>query len=107
MRPQLLPELVGRDVAKDLTFTGRKVTGADAVAMGLATRISDDPLDAALTLAREIAGHSHSALRHAKRLLDMAGHVDLAAGLDAEQDAVVRLIGSEEQLAAVRRRLGK
>ena len=34
---QLLPELVGRDVAKELTFSGRVVTGTEAVALGLAT----------------------------------------------------------------------
>ncbi len=40
---QLLPELVGRDVAKDLTFTGRMVSGAEAVALDLATRVEPDP----------------------------------------------------------------
>ena len=40
---QLLPELVGRDVAKELTFSGRVVTGTEAVALGLATRTDPDP----------------------------------------------------------------
>ena len=40
---QLLPELVGRDVAKDLTFSGRVVSGTEAVALGLATRTDPDP----------------------------------------------------------------
>lgn len=102
---QLLPELVGRDVAKDLTFTGRIVSGADAVGLGLATRAAEDPFSAARALAREIADQSRSAVRHAKRLLDMAGHVDLEQGLQAEQDAVNQLIGSPEQAAAVERRL--
>ena len=102
---QLLPELVGRDVAKDLTFTGRIVSGADAVGLRLATRAAEDPLSAARALAGEIADHSRSAVRHAKRLLDMAGHVSLERGLQAEQDAVNQLIGSPEQAAAVERRL--
>jgi enoyl-CoA hydratase/carnithine racemase len=55
---QLLPELVGRDVAKELTFTGRIVSGDDAVRIGLATRVDPDPLAAALAMAKQISGHS-------------------------------------------------
>lgn len=101
---QLLPELVGRDVAKDLTFTGRKVNGEEAVSLGLATRLAADPTATARELAAEIAQHSRTALCHAKHLLDRAGRVPLAAGLDAEQRAVAELIGSDEQRAVVRRR---
>ena len=102
---QVLPELVGRDVAKDLALTGRKVGGEEAVRIGLATRLADDPVAAAGVLAREIAGNSRSATRHVKRLIDLAGRVPLADGLQAEQDALAELVGSEEQAAVVRRRL--
>ena len=47
---QLLPELVGRDVAKELTFTGRIVRGEEAVWRGLATWVDPDPHQAALEL---------------------------------------------------------
>ena len=47
---QLLPELVGRDVAKELTFSGRIVRGEEAVTLGLATRADPDPRQAALDL---------------------------------------------------------
>jgi enoyl-CoA hydratase/carnithine racemase len=53
---QLLPELVGRDVAKELTFSERVVHGEEAVALGLATRVDPDPRQAALELARIVAG---------------------------------------------------
>ena len=53
---QLLPELVGRDVAKELTFSGRVVRGEEAVTLGLATRVDPDPRQAALELARIVAG---------------------------------------------------
>jgi enoyl-CoA hydratase/carnithine racemase len=105
MGTQLLPELVGRDVAKELALTGRTVSGAEAARMGLATREADDPLTAAQDLAGEIAGHSRSATRAVKRLIDLAGRVGLEEGLQAEQDAIGALIGSEEQVAAVSRRL--
>lgn len=104
---QLLPELVGRDVAKELTFTGRVVSGEEAVAIGLATRTAPDPLAAALALATEIAGRSPHAIRAAKRLLDMAGRVDLATGFAAEQAEIGSLMGSPNQIEAVTATLGK
>jgi enoyl-CoA hydratase/carnithine racemase len=98
---QLLPELVGRDVAKELTFTGRMVRGDEAVALGLATRVDPDPRRAALDLARSIAGRSPHAIRAAKRLLDLAGRVDLETGFVAEQKEIGALIGSPNQAEAV------
>ena len=47
----MLRKLVGLDVAKDLTFTGRMVSGEEAVRLGLATRLAEDPRAAALELA--------------------------------------------------------
>jgi enoyl-CoA hydratase/carnithine racemase len=98
---QLLPELVGRDVAKELTFTGRMVSGTEAVALGLATRVDPDPRQAALELARSIAGRSPHAIRAAKRLLDLAGRTDLETGFAAEQEEIGALIGSPNQAEAV------
>lgn len=103
---QLLPELVGRDVAKELALTGRRVSGSEAARLGLATREEADPLAAALAMAAEIAGHSRNATRAVKRLVDLAGRVPLDEGLAAEQTEIGRLIGSPEQAAVVRARLG-
>jgi len=98
---QLLPELVGRDVAKELTLTGRRVRGTEAVALGLATRVEPDPLAAALAMAGQIAQRNPHAVRAAKRLLDLAGRVDLEAGFAAEQEEIGALIGSPNQVEAV------
>src|SRR3954469_6466285 len=103
---QLLPELVGRDVAMELALTGRKVPGAEAARIGLATRAADDPLAEAQTLPAEIAGHSRSATRAVKRLVELAGRVPLAEGLQAEQEEIGALMGSPEQGAVARSRLG-
>jgi enoyl-CoA hydratase/carnithine racemase len=104
---QLLPELVGRDVAKELTYTARIVSGEEAVRIGLATRTDPDPLAAALAMAKEIAGRSPHAIRAAKRLLDLAGRTDLASGFAAEQEEIRALIGSPNQVEAVTARLEK
>lgn len=65
---QTLPRLVSIDAAKELTFTGRVVSGTNAVRLGLCTRAADDPLAEALALADEIAARSPDAVRAAKRL---------------------------------------
>jgi len=98
---QLLPELVGRDVAKELTLTARVVSGSEAAALGLCTRTDPDPHAAALALAAEIASRSPHAVRAAKRLLDAAGRVDLRTGFAAEQTEIGALIGSPNQVEAV------
>jgi enoyl-CoA hydratase/carnithine racemase len=104
---QLLPELVGRDVAKELTFTARIVSGEEALRIGLATRVEPDPLTAALAMARNIAGHSPHAIQAAKRLLNLAGRVELASGFAAEQKEIRALIGSPNQMEAVTARFEK
>ncbi|MET8471876.1 crotonase/enoyl-CoA hydratase family protein [Streptomyces sp. NPDC006422] len=104
---QLLPELVGRDVAKELTYTARVVGGEEAARIGLATYAADDPVAAALETARRIAGQSPHAVRAAKRLLDLAGRTDLATGFAEEQKEIGALIGSPNQVEAVAARFAK
>jgi enoyl-CoA hydratase/carnithine racemase len=98
---QLLPALVGIDVAKELTFTGRIVGGREAVELGMCTRLSDAPRDDALALAAEIAALNPDAVRRSKQLLNLAGTVPLAEGFAAERRAARELIGSPNQLEAV------
>jgi enoyl-CoA hydratase/carnithine racemase len=98
---QTLVSLVGLDVAKELTFTGRRVSGDEAVRLGLATHLADDPRAEALALAEEIAGQSPDAVRAAKRLLNQAPKVSYAEGFAAERAEIARLIGSPNQVEAV------
>jgi enoyl-CoA hydratase/carnithine racemase len=96
-----LTRLVGIDVAKELTYTARVFSGAEADRLGVVTRVSDDPLTAALELAREIASRSPDAVRRAKRLFDEAwtGSVGETLGLEAKLQG--ELLGTPNQLAAV------
>ena len=98
---QTLQRLVGLDVAKLLTFTGREVLGEEAVTLGLATQTSIEPVNAALALAKEIADKSPDAIRAGKRLLDEASYVDLATGLAQEAAAQKAVLGSPNQMEAV------
>ena len=98
---QTLRHLVRQDVAKELTFTGRIVSGREALEIGLATQVSDTPLEVALEMAREIASKSPDALRAAKELLNAAPLLDVAEGLELEARLQRSLIGSPNQVEAV------
>lgn len=104
---QLLRHLVREDIVRDLTYTGRIVTGAEAREIGLVTRVEVDPRMAALTAAREIAGKSPDAIRAAKRLLNGAVQGTAAEGLMAESVEQQALIGTPNQVEAVRAGLDK
>jgi enoyl-CoA hydratase/carnithine racemase len=96
-----LPRLVPIDVAKELTYTARIVSGEEAAELGLVTRVAEDPLAAARELAAEIAGRSPHAVRAAKRLYDAAWNAPVEEGLLLETELQLKLIGSPNQLAAV------
>src|SRR5581483_5388204 len=98
---QMLPRLVGLDVAKELAFTGRMLSGAEAKEIGLATRVADDPHAAAMELAREIAGKNPFAVKGVKALLNMAGQVPLEEAFKTEERTMASLIGSPNNVEAV------
>jgi enoyl-CoA hydratase/carnithine racemase len=102
-----LPRVVGLDVAKELTWTGRVVGGDEAVRLGLATRVVDNPLDESLALAASIASHNPDAVRAAKRLLnDSLSHSPEEQFRD-EELSINSLIGSTNQLESVAAHLEK
>ena len=97
----MLRRLLPLDVAKELTWTGRMVSGEEAVALGLATRLSDDPRGAALTLAGELAASNPYAIRGAKRLLNQSGLVSQEEQFREEARIMGSLIGSPNQVEAI------
>ncbi len=104
---QLLRDLVPLDVAKELTFTGRRVPGTEAVTLGLATRTADDPHAEAMTLAKEIASKSPDAIRAGKALLDQSVRATTEDGLLLEEKAQRGLLGSPNQIEAVQANFAK
>ena len=99
---QTLRHVVRLDVAKELTYSGRIVSGAEAVELGLATHLSDTPREAALELAYEIAGRSPEAVRAAKTLLNTAVNASVREGLELEEQLQRSLIGGPNQIEAVK-----
>jgi enoyl-CoA hydratase/carnithine racemase len=102
---QLMRYLAREDVVRELTYTARIFSAEEALAYGFATRLTADPLAAALATARDIAGRSPDAIRAAKRLLNQAVACDARAGLAAETDEQHELIGRPNHVEAVRANL--
>lgn len=104
---QTLLDLVPLDVAKELTFTGRVLSGTEAVAIGLATKVSADPLADALETAKLIATKSPHAIRAGKALLRDAPRMSRADALKLETALQVTLLGSANQTEAVQANMMK
>ena len=104
---QLMRHLAREDVVRELTYTGRIFSAEEAVDLGFATRLCDDPHGAALETAREIASKNPDAVRAAKRILNQAPYADAAAGLLSESREQDLLIGSANQIEAVKANLEK
>ena len=98
----LMRELARSDVIRELSLTGRVFSGAEALTYGFATSLHADPLAAARSTAKEIAARNPDAVRAIKRLLNFASDADAAAILLAESKEQAALIGSPNQIEAVR-----
>jgi enoyl-CoA hydratase/carnithine racemase len=89
------------DSLRELAYTAREFTAADAQRHGFVTHVADDPHAAAMGLAREIAGRNPDAVRAAKRLANRMADGDGAAILRAESAEQGRLLRSPNQIEAV------
>jgi enoyl-CoA hydratase/carnithine racemase len=94
-----LPRIVGLERAAYLLLTGRKLTGDEAVAFGLALRAlpAGEVLPAACEIARDIATHAAPlSVAVTKRLLWDAAGADLGAVREAETRLHHHLMGGSD-----------
>ena len=97
----MLGKLLRPDIAKELTFTARVFSGAEAHEMGLVTHLTETPYNDAMALAAEIAGISPSAVRASKQLINNMA-VDGAAEQFAEERRLIKTqIGTPNQIESV------
>lgn len=99
---QSLRDLVPMDVAKELTFTGRVLSGTEAKELGLVTYVDADPLARAMNIAREIASKNPDAIRRGKELIEKSWRSEPRTGLELEAKLQMELIGSANQAEAVK-----
>jgi enoyl-CoA hydratase len=93
---QRLPRVLGKRLAKDLMFTGRRLTAAEARAAGFVSRVvTEAELEHELAnIAQSIAVASPEAIRSAKQCIDRGVELDPQGALGLE------LMAIEAQLAS-------
>jgi enoyl-CoA hydratase len=90
---QRLPRILGKRLAKDLMFTGRALTAAEARDAGFVSRVGNLETEKS-AIAEAILKAPALALELAKRTIDRGIELDPQGALQAEVEAI------EEQLAA-------
>lgn len=103
-----LPRLIGHSHALDLILTGRGVQGDEALAMGLANRLTapGQALDAAIDLATQIAAFPPRCLRSDRLSSYEQWSLDLPRALAAEYRHGIDTIHSGETLEGAARFAG-
>ena len=97
----MLSRLVRDDVAKDLVFSARVISGTEAHQLGVVTRLTDSPLEVAMKMANEIAERSPDAVRGAKALINRLSNAGAAEHFAEERRIIYSLIGKPNQVEAV------
>jgi len=85
--------LVRDDTLRELTYTNREFSGEEALGLGFATMLEDDPHSRATTLAEAIANKNPQAIRGAKRLFRVMheeGEDAILLAESEEQDGIIR-----------------
>jgi len=101
-----LPRLMAPDRAKALIMKARVLSGEEALAEGLVTRVEGDPHGAAIAFAEELAARSPDAVRASKALVDaLWGQAGDGLRLEAELQAA--LMGTPNQMETVMAQMQK
>jgi enoyl-CoA hydratase len=95
---QRLPRLIGPALAKELIFTGRRISAGEAREIGLVNHVvaEGEALNTASSLAAEISANGPLAVRHAKAAANRTLDVDLVSGLEFEADQFALLFATED-----------
>ena len=96
---QQLARKAGPARAKELVFTGRRISAEEARDMGLVARVVPRPEleDATMVLAADICRASPLAVRFAKQAVDAALDTPLTIGLEVEDSAWRQAVASEDR----------
>ena len=100
---QRLARLVGASRAKDMILTGRQVSAAEALGMGLVNRVvaPDEVLDTALELASGLAQGPVLAHAMAKAAIDSGLEGSLADGIQVEQGLFAEVFATDDASVGV------
>jgi enoyl-CoA hydratase/carnithine racemase len=96
---QLLARKVGEARAKELIFTGRRISAEEAFDMGLVARVVEREAlqSSTLELAAELCRSAPISIREAKRAIERGVELPLEQGLELEDLAWRRAVASDDR----------
>jgi enoyl-CoA hydratase/carnithine racemase len=97
---QRLARVIGKQRAMELVLTGRRISAHEAQSIGLVNAVvgKREWLEAAMELARRIAGRPPIAVRLAKQAVLAAEETPLSAGLEAERRLYELSMATEDRI---------
>ncbi len=97
---QRLPRLIGKNMAKELVYTGKMLSAEEALQAGIVNKVvaKEDLMESVLKTAKAIALKGKVSLRAAKQTINSGIDVDLATGCKLEIDAFSLCLSSEDAL---------
>jgi len=95
---QRLPRLIGKNMAKEMIFTGKMIKADEAYRLGLANKVCppESLMDEVLKTAKTIASKGKVSLRGAKHAVNTGMNSDLVTGCNIEIDAFALCFASED-----------
>lgn len=95
---QRLPRLLGPNVAKEMIFTGKMISAAEALGLGMVNRVvsPDALMTEVMATAKTISQKGKVSLRAAKQVVNAGLNVDLKTGCRMEVDAFALCMASED-----------
>lgn len=100
-----LRHIVSADKIKELAWSARVFDASEAQELGVVTGVHADPLDAARKFADDCAARSPGAVRGIKTLVNEAWSLSEAESLALEAKLQLAIMGSPNQIEAVRANL--
>jgi enoyl-CoA hydratase/carnithine racemase len=96
---QNLPRMIGRNRAKELIYSARRIGASEALELGLVNHVVPRAslLPQAVAIAEEIMKNSPFAVRQAKWAIDQGVDLAFEDGLEREHEAYMRAIGSQDR----------
>ena len=95
---QRLPRLIGKNMAKEMIFTGKMIKADEAYRIGLTNKVCapESLMDEVLKTAKNIASKGKVSLRGAKHAVNTGMNSDLVTGCNIEIDAFALCFASED-----------
>ena len=101
---QRMTRALGKSLAMEIMLTDRRLTAQEALRHGLVSRVAplDKYMDAAISIARQVASRSQVAVKLTKEAISKADEMSLREGLDFERRQFYLAFSSEDRAEGMR-----